>query len=90
MSELTLRSQTSSWPCPFPRSNHTRNLPPVSGVLSGMRVIDLIAGVGKVRNNSVWIHVARGALHHIQLDSTPPYQRASGMIFTIYIDRRIR
>jgi hypothetical protein len=24
--------------------------------------MDLIAGVGKVRNNSVWIHVALGAL----------------------------
>lgn len=25
----------------------------------------MMAGVGKVRNNSVWIHVARGALHQL-------------------------
>lgn len=60
--ELTFRSQTSSCPAPSPLSTHTLNLPPVSGLFSGKSVIDLNAGVGNVRNSSVWIHDARGAL----------------------------
>ena len=57
---LTLRSQTiwtwSAW------YTHTRNRPPVSGEVSGRSVILRIIGVGNVKNSSVWIHVARGAL----------------------------
>jgi hypothetical protein len=58
----TFRSHINSLPSPSPLSSHILNRPPVSGVLSGIKAILLIAGVGKVRNNSVWIHVALGAL----------------------------
>jgi hypothetical protein len=47
----TFRSHTSSPPCPL--STHTRNLPPVSGEVRGMRVMALSVGVGKVRKSSV-------------------------------------
>jgi hypothetical protein len=53
-----------------------------------MSAIDLIAGVGKVKNNSVWIHVALGALH-ISSMYHPPSTDEMGRR-TIYIDHRIR
>jgi len=57
---LTFLSQTNS--TRSPRYNQTRNRPPVSGAVSGWRVILRSSGVGNVRNNSVWTQVARGAL----------------------------
>lgn len=60
--KLTFLSQTNSTFLLI--SNHTLNLPPVSGAVRGISVIDLIKGVGKVKSSSVCIQVALGALRY--------------------------
>jgi len=60
-----LRSQTSF--CSSPDVSQTRNLPAVSSAFRGKSVIEVMAGEGKDKKSSVWIHVARCSLRETKV-----------------------